>query len=255
MRPINLIPAEERGAHGGIARTGPLIYILVGSLAVLLIGVVMFVLTSNKISDRESEIARLETRKAKVTAKASGLAPYVSFEQFARQRVETVADLADARFDWVRVIHQLSLILPPGSSVEHLTASSGGGSEGGVLVVTSPAVNLTGCASGQDGTAAVVAAIRQIDGVTRVGLAKSAVGSAADGGESKCPPGDAQFVLTAAFDEAPSSPDIAGQTSVAEPTTTEAEGEGESAESEGGTEAESSGETAASSSAGTEGAG
>jgi Tfp pilus assembly protein PilN len=257
MRPINLIPAEERGAHGGIARTGPLVYILVGSLAVLLIGVVMLVLTSNKISDRESEVVRLEAQKAKVTAETSKLAPYVSFERVAKQRIETVADLADSRFDWVRVIHQLSLILPPGSSIEHLNASSGGGSEGGTLAVTSPALGLAGCAPGQNGTAAVVAAMKQIDGVTRVGLSKSAVGGAAGEGESKCSYGDAQFELTVAFDEAPPSPDVAGQTPVAEPTTAETEGspEGESAESEGATEGDSSGETAVSLSGGTEGAG
>lgn len=259
MRPINLIPEEERGLHGGIARTGPFVYVLVGSLAVLLIGVVVLVLTSNKISERESEIASLETQKAAVSAQAAALQPYVSFEQVARRRLETVATLANSRFDWVRVIRQLSMILPPGSSISTLSASSGGTSPGGAIAVATPSMNMVGCAPSQDGTAAVVVALKQIDGVTRVGLTKSSLGGENSGGETQCQEGEAQFELTVSFDEAPISPDASGGEAVVETGTVESgavsEAESTAEREEEGGEAEGSGETAASSPAGTEGTG
>lgn len=250
MRPINLIPKEERGSHGGVARTGPLMYVILGVLAVVLIGVVMLVLTTNKVSDREHEIANLEAQKAQVAGKTAQLTPYVDFEGVAKQRIETVNELADGRFDWARVVQQLSLILPPAVLVQSLTASSGGGSGGGTLTTQSPALNIKGCADGQDGTAAVVAAMKQIDGVTRVGLASSSIAGESGGeggGESECPKNSTQFELTAAFDEAPQA-GAASEVPVVETPAPESS-EAESSEEEG------SDETADSSSGATEGAG
>ncbi len=249
MRPINLIPREERGSHGGVARTGPLMYVILGALAVVLIGVVMLVLTSNKVSDREHEIVHLQAQKAQVAGNAARLTPYVEFEGVAKQRIETVDDLADGRFDWARVVDQLSLILPPAVSIQSLTASSGG-SSGGALATQSPALNLTGCTDGQDGTAAVVAAMKQIDGVTRVGLTGSrdtGTGGEGSGGEAECPKNATKFELTAAFDEAPQAGIVTSGAAVAETPAPE------SSEPEGSEEG--SGETAVTPSGETEGAG
>jgi Tfp pilus assembly protein PilN len=216
MRPINLIPQEERRSHGGVARTGPLAYIVVGALAILLIGVVALVLTSNQISDREGEVAKLETQKAAVTARADQLAPYTSFEQVALQRTQAVTELADSRFDWARVIRQLSRILPPKVYFEELTGSAGGdaGGEGGASGVTGPSLTLIGCAPGQDIVAVFVAALKEIDGVTRIGLNKSTVAKAESQGRDErvgfCSIGEkAQFEIIVAFDAAPPSPDSA----------------------------------------------
>jgi Tfp pilus assembly protein PilN len=217
MRPINLIPLEERRSHGGGTRSGPLAYIVVGSLAVLLIGVVALVLTSNQISDREGEVAKLEVQQSAAAARANRLAPYTSFEQVALQRTQAVAELADSRFDWPRVIRQLSRVLPPRVYFEGMSGSSGGeaGGEGAAVGVTGPSLTLEGCAPGQDNVAAFVAALKEIDGVTRVGLGNSTIASSAaasDKGEGGgiCAIGKkAQFEIVIAFDAAPASPDSA----------------------------------------------
>ncbi len=130
MRPINLIPEEERRSHGATSRTGPLAYIVVGGLALLLVGIVMLVSASNDIADREAEVTRLEAQRSQALTEAEELAPYASFQQVSEERTLTVASLADSRFDWVRVIRQLSLILPPSVYFTSLTGSAGGG-EGG----------------------------------------------------------------------------------------------------------------------------
>jgi Tfp pilus assembly protein PilN len=237
MRPINLIPRDERRHHGGAPRTGPVVYILVGSLAVLLIGVVMLVLTSNTISDRESEIESLESQKVAATAQAARLAPYVSFQQLAQQRIEAVTTLADTRFDWERVIRQLAYIIPPEVRLSNLTAAATGGE--GSLTVTGPSMTMAGCAPGQDYVAAFVASLKQIDGVTRVGLQNSGRSGGGTASETRCK--EFEFKLTIAFDEAPLSPDAAaaGGVVVPEPAPEEtsegeapAEGEPEAATEE-----------------------
>lgn len=245
MRPINLIPQEERRSHGGGSRSGPLAYIVVGSLAILLLGVVMVVLASNQISDREDEVAALETRKRAAVARASQLVPYTNFEQVALQRTQAVSELADSRFDWARVIRQLSLVLPPKVYFESMTGSAGGdiGGEGAAAGVVGPSLTLVGCAPGQDNVAGFVASLKEIDGVTRVGLANSTL-TEADSKEEKSGniclrQGLAQFEIVVAFDAAPPSPN--STTAVAEAPAETAEAAGESGEEESSSTAEATG--------------
>jgi hypothetical protein len=52
MRPVNLIPAEDRRGEHAPLRTGPLAYVVLGALVALLVGVTALVLTGNQISER-----------------------------------------------------------------------------------------------------------------------------------------------------------------------------------------------------------
>ncbi|HEX4752676.1 MAG TPA: PilN domain-containing protein [Solirubrobacterales bacterium] len=246
MRPINLIPEEERrrSSRGPSAPGGPIAYLIVGALAIALVGVVVLVLTSNQISERESEVATLQVEKAAATAKAEKLTAYTSFEQVAEQRTQTIAGLANSRFDWVRVIKQLSLTLPPNVFFTNLSGSAGGGESGGEGI-TGPSLTIAGCAPSQNAVAGFVASLKEIDGVTRVELKQSVVGEGAGQatGASACSVGHkAQFQIIVAFDEAPPSPDstagIAEATTEAESSTEGSEpesSESESSESESST--------------------
>lgn len=269
MRPINLIPEEERRRGSGVVtRTGPVAYLLVGVLGVVLIGVVLLVLFNNSIHDREGEVARLETEKAAATVQAAKLAPYINFKQVSEDRTRTVAELADSRFDWVRVIHQLSLVLP-GDVYFNSFAASGGGGEGDIA---GPSLMITGCASGQPAVAGFVASLRDVGGVTRVELNHSTLNDEAaetGGGDgSPCSKlGVAQFEVLVAFDAAPPSPDSSGSTvgeaaeteesEPAEEGSEEESSEGESSETESsepeGAEGTSSSQSASATSAGATG--
>jgi len=101
MRPVNLIPPEDR--HGGTpVRTGPIAYLLVGALAIALGAVTMVVLANNKISDRKAEIVQLNQQEAAASAQAAQLQPFISFSDTEHQRTDTVRALANSRFDWER---------------------------------------------------------------------------------------------------------------------------------------------------------
>ncbi len=118
MRPVNLIPPEERRDRAPI-RTGPLAYMLVGVLALGLAGVTMVVLSNNKISDRKAKVAQLNQQQAAVESRASQLQPFVSFSQTAQQRVAAIHKVANDRFDWERVMRELALVLPHNISLTH----------------------------------------------------------------------------------------------------------------------------------------
>lgn len=207
MRPVNLIPAEERHDSQSPLRTGPLPYILVGALALAVLGVSMLVLTGNEIAERKDEVTTLKREDAAAQAHAQRLAAYVQFAEMREQRLATIASLADSRFDWERVMRELSKILPSDVWLTNLEASAGGGgSEGAASGIAGPSLQISGCASGQEGVAGFVTALKEIDGVTRVGVETSTVEppeGEGGGGSEGCGPGLAEFQMIAAFDAAP----------------------------------------------------
>lgn len=222
MRPVNLIPAEDRRGDQAPLRTGPLAYIVIGALVALLAGVAALVLTGNQVSERKSEVATLQREDAVASARAARLVSYAEFQAVSEQRVQTVQSLADSRFDWERVLRELSLVLPGDVSLSELVASgsgeSGGGASGSGLNggIAGPSLEMTGCAAGQDGVAGLITALKDIDGVTRVGVqASENVGeSGTEGGECAVGGATTQFVLVVAFDAAP-VPLPEGETEVA----------------------------------------
>jgi Tfp pilus assembly protein PilN len=227
MRAVNLIPPElRRGDHAPL-RTGPLAYIVIGALALALLGVTLLVLAGNEVSEKKSEAKTLQREDALAKARAESLAPYVQFQAAAEQRVQTVTSLADSRFDWPRVMRELGLVLPGDVTLTNLAASASLG-EGGEAAkgVLGPSLELEGCTSSQDAVAIFITALKDIDGVTRVGLESSNVEEGSSGGGTGCE-GKTQFKLVVAFDAAPLIP-VEGAEAAPE-----AEAEGEAAAGEG----------------------
>jgi Tfp pilus assembly protein PilN len=265
MRPVNLIPTEQRQGANAPMRTGPIPYILVGALVAVLAGVTLLVIANNQISERQDEVTQLKREDAVATAEAERLAAYTQFQTLHEQRVATVTSLADSRFDWERVMRELSLILPHDVWLTELNASASAESEGdsggtGSTLRSSipgPAMELSGCATGQESVAGFVTALKDIDGVTRVGVQSSELpadeeGSGTTGGESgsteeggsggECQTRSfiAKFIIVVAFDAAPvpvaagAEGELSAVTETAEATSSEAEsGESEAEPAEG----------------------
>ena len=176
MRSVNLIPPEDRRGDRAPMRTGNLSYVLVGGLAMLLIAVVATAFTSKQISDRESEKQALQQELDQATARADSLSAFANFRAIQEARTATISSLAESRFDWERVIRELSLVLPTDIWLTNLTGtvSSEVSLENGAEValrdsVEGPALEMVGCAPSEDSVAGLMAALEDIDGVTRVG--------------------------------------------------------------------------------------
>lgn len=249
MRPVNLIPPEERAGTRKPMRGGPLAYIVVGALALALIGVALLVTTSNTISERKAEITTIEGEISSAKARAESLRSYTEFHQVREQRLATITSLADSRFDWERVMRELSLILPSNVWLTGLSASPGAGAaaggEGAGFGVSGPSLSLDGCATSQSAVAGFIEALKEIDGVTRVGMQGSAIGGAgaSTGSATTAGCGTAEdsvvaFKMTVAFDAAPAPAETATEAPApVTPSTSEGEGGSEN-EGEGATTSE-----------------
>lgn len=236
MRPVNLIPAGERPGERKPMRGGPLAYIVVGALAAALIGVTLLVVTSNQISDSKAEITQLQREKTKADARAAELAAYTQFHSVREQRIATIGGLANSRFDWERVMRELSLVLPDDVWLTNLTGSAtpeaaptGAANIALRASVPGPALELVGCAHDQEAVAGFVQALKEIDGVTRVGIQSSTVGVESGGDSSSgsavgatCKTRDfiALFEVVAAFDAAPVASEAGAAEAAPEATTT-----------------------------------
>jgi len=258
MRPVNLIPAEMRQGAQAPMRTGPIPYILVGALVALLAGVTLLVVTGNQVTERKGEVATLKREDASAVHEANRLAAYTQFQVLHERRLATITSLADSRFDWERVMRELALVLPPDVWLTQLSASasgaaSGGGGGGSSLrsSAAGPALEIEGCAVGQESVAGFVTVLRNIDGVTRVGVessefsdqqagsASSGGGESEGGGECRTRKFITKFNLVVAFDAAPIPVTAEGEaeapataTESAQATSGEAESESETTEGE-----------------------
>lgn len=221
MRPVNLIPPEQRRGDASPLRTGPLAYAVVALLAVGLLVVTVLVMTANQIDDKQAQVSALRQQESEATARAEALRPYAEFATLAERRATTVQSLAESRFDWDRVLNELALVLPEDVWLVSLTgtvapdvAVESGESIASRASVAGPALEIAGCTTSQDAVAGLISALRDIDGVTRVGLesskrpeSSSSSSSADSGGGSgtgdSCQTRDfiTQFQIVAAFDD------------------------------------------------------
>jgi Tfp pilus assembly protein PilN len=235
MRPVNLIPKEERLDAPKSLRSGPIAYIIVGALVAALLGVTALVTAGNRIDELKAEATQVEGDITAAQATAQELSSYTQFHTVREQRVATVTSLADSRFDWERVMRELALVLPGDVVLTALTASinpgvapAGGSSSTLRSAIPGPALSMSGCTSGPEGVAVFLQVVKDIDGVTRVAVPSSSEGSSAttETGSASGTVGcdktglTTQFEMVIAFDAAPlatSSTEIAPEVAPSSP--------------------------------------
>lgn len=186
MKAVNLLPPDTRGASkssaelavGQEAKGGAGAFVVLGVLAACVAGVAGVVLTDNAIKQRTADLDRVAQEQAALQAQVAKLKPYADFDAAAKARVQTVRDLAGSRFDWEQALRDLSRAIPQDVSLRQLSGdiSTSAGGQGGALrnAISAPAITITGCAPGQTQVARLMARLRDIDGVTRVSLSRSA---------------------------------------------------------------------------------
>ncbi len=221
MRPVNLIPKEERRGSAAPSRTGSAAYFVVGGLVLVLVGVCAVVFMGNQVTDKQSQVESLEAQAVETEARAESLNSYVSFAAVRETRAATIDSLAKSRFDWERVIRELSLVIPKNVWLSNLTGTvapevqlDDGASIGLRSSIPGPALEFIGCARSQPAIASFIASLNDIDGITRVtavnGIKTATEDSASTGGgaqadtsatsDGTCPPSSPSFQVVAAFD-------------------------------------------------------
>ena len=180
MRRMNLLPAELRPRDG--SRPGSA-YIVVGVLAASVLGVGAYGFALSGVRADENELASLKEESARAKERANALAPYGEFAAMKTNRERSVQAVADTRFDYERLTRELTRILPQGVSVGHLevapappteeVVSAGADSVAAQTTDIPPALNVSGCAPGQDAVADTLDRLHALTGATDVSLGAS----------------------------------------------------------------------------------
>lgn len=223
MRAVNLIPEEQRGGAAIGTRSGGAAFIVLGLLAGIVVLAVLYGLAHHRLESRRAEAEHLSAQAQQVQTQATRLAPYTSFMALREQRMQAVAQLIAARFDWSNVMGELSSVLPndvalttvqgaigSASGTAAAPASPAAGASGAVASATPPGTNPTitlgGCASSQSVVAQMLVRLRLIDGVSAVSLQSSTKSS----GSGSCANNDPVFSVELTFNPLPAPSAAAG---------------------------------------------
>jgi Tfp pilus assembly protein PilN len=181
MRPVNLIPQEQR-RRVREESTGKGAYAALAVLGALLALVVAYVLTSNQVTERKNETAAVSAEADRLEAKAAKQANFTDFSEIAKTRLVAVAGVAESRFDWERLMREVSLLMPEGSWLQTTEASVSGDptattttptATDPTAVAASPAATFVGCTPRQSDVARMMVRLRQMHRVADVELNES----------------------------------------------------------------------------------
>jgi Tfp pilus assembly protein PilN len=212
MKAVNLIPNDQRRAQGSGAQAGSS-YIVIGVLVTLLVMVAGYVLTSNKVTQDKNDAAAAKAEADSLEAEIAQRGAFTNFSQIKETRLASVSGVAETRFDWERLMRELSRVMPSGSWLQTTDASVTGevaGAEAstapvaGTAVVPQPKVNLVGCTPDQSDVAGMMVRLRQLHRVSDVELNQSSTQLGASGEASVDSCGrNYQFDLLVTFSPTP----------------------------------------------------
>jgi Tfp pilus assembly protein PilN len=191
MRPVNLIPQDQRRRKPREG-SGKGAHAVLGVLAVLLAMAVVYVLTANSITEKESQAEEARIEAEQLEAQAANKESFTDFAEIARTRAASVAAVAATRFDWERFMLELSRVLPAGSWLTSASASVSGDSstvasptDPGAATAApaggSPSAALTGCTPKHSDVARMMVRLRQLHRVVDVELTQSSRAEAGAG--------------------------------------------------------------------------
>jgi Tfp pilus assembly protein PilN len=182
MKAVNLVPAEHRRATATGSLAGGA-YAVLGVLAVLLVMAVAYVLTSNSVNDKQGKADSARQEADALAAQNKQLEAFTDFSAIKQQRLASVMGAAQSRFDWERLMRELSRVIPKDSWIQTTDAKVVGDSDStdptstttsSTATLAGPTANLVGCTPHQSDTARMMVRLEQMYRVTDVELNESA---------------------------------------------------------------------------------
>lgn len=158
MRPVNLLPARYRPRSGG-SGDSKTSYIALGVLALLVLAVFGYVVSANKVSSANSQIAETRQRITEAQTQAVTLQEFGDFAGIKEARLSAVQSLATARIDWERLFRELAHVLPESVWLTEFQSTSSDADGGGEI---QPVLTLTGCAKDHEQVADAMVRLREL---------------------------------------------------------------------------------------------
>jgi Tfp pilus assembly protein PilN len=166
VRAVNLLPEQHRRRPAGTHAPKNGGYLVIGLLGVLLLMAAAYTLTANQAKDRTTQAAEARQEADGYEARVRALGAYGNFQQTKQTRLASVRELAANRFDWERLLRELSALLPAGTWLTEASASVTGEVEGAAAASANqpaqPGANLKGCAPKQSDVAKLMVRLRQV---------------------------------------------------------------------------------------------
>lgn len=181
MKPVNLVPQDQRRRTPSEG-SGKGAHAVLGILAVLLAMAVVYVLTTNSVTEKESQAEEARIEADQLEAQAATKDSFTDFADIAQTRAASVAAVASTRFDWERLMRELSRVMPAGSWLTSASASVTGATDAaGTTTPAAPATagagapsaNLVGCTPKHSDVARMMVRLRQLHRVVDVELTQS----------------------------------------------------------------------------------
>jgi Tfp pilus assembly protein PilN len=181
MKPVNLVPQDQRRRRPSEG-SGKGAHVLLGGLAVLLAMAVFYVLTANSITEKESQAEQARIEADQLEAQAATKNSFTDFAEIAQTRAASVASVASTRFDWERLMRELSRVMPEGSWLTSASASVTGATDAASATAPadpatagagSPSASLVGCTPKHSDVARMMVRLRQLHRVVDVELTQS----------------------------------------------------------------------------------
>jgi Tfp pilus assembly protein PilN len=172
VRPVNLLPARYRPRKGGSGDSRNA-YITLGVLGLIVLAVFGYVITANKVSSRNSEIAQTREQIARAQTESVTYQQFGDFAAIKEARLAAVKSLATARIDWERLFRELAHVLPEGmwlTGFESTAAEADGGGE------LQPTLTLKGCAKDHAQIADAMVRLRELHVAEDVELTQTVAG-------------------------------------------------------------------------------
>jgi Tfp pilus assembly protein PilN len=199
MRAINLLPARYQPARASGERPG-IGYAAVAGLAMLLLMVLAYVLTNNGINDAKEKTAQAQAEQQVAQAKIGELQPFGDFATLKQSREQAVRGVAEARFDYERLMREVALVLPHNTYLTQFSGGAGGATNTTATSATTsaggPTVTVSGCAPSHPGVATAIVRLRKLHNIDDVDL-KSSQKAVSDAGTAV--PCAVQWTATLSF--------------------------------------------------------
>lgn len=186
------------------------------ALAVLAVAIVYLVIISNKVSSGREQLGTISTQLVAAETQSAALKPYDDFAKATLARRDAVTAAAKGRFNWDRTFGELAEVTPEGVWLTSVKATltpstavdggAGGATAGLRGAITSPALELSGCAKRESLVPVYMNRLHTMTAATEVGFSRSERMATADSSagppaadSATCTSGTASFALVTYF--------------------------------------------------------
>lgn len=159
MKPVNLLPEGQRRRRR--ESSGNRSYVVIGALAVLLLMSAAYVFTANQVTARTDGAAKASAEADRLEARADALGSFGDFAQVKQTRFASVREIAANRFDWERLMRELTRVLPSKGWLQAASASTSP-TDDDAAAGNGPSAHLTGCMPRQEDVADMLLRLRRM---------------------------------------------------------------------------------------------